>query len=255
MLFAAVFGVFVLAVGIYAWKWSVMPRISLTSPVGGEVWATGSTQRVAWKTENISPGDKISISIQRVPPPPLQTEGQEFDPIVFVNLENTGSVDWTVADMYPEGTYILTVTSYESVPVTNPVSVDSEPFTITHQQPIGGQKDAYGCLVAAGYSWCAARQICIRSWEQYCTDAVATTAVFTCDGGSRITATFYPTDDAYVDLVLSDDRMLSVPHAISASGARYAKADESFVFWNKGDTAFITENSETTFANCVLSTQ
>jgi membrane-bound inhibitor of C-type lysozyme len=28
---------------------------------------------------------------------------------------------------------------------------------------------------------------------------------------------------------------------MSGSGARYANADESFVFWNKGDTAFITE--------------
>jgi hypothetical protein len=40
---------------------------------------------------------------------------------------------------------------------------------------------------------------------------------------------------------------------MSASGARYASADESVVFWNKGNTAFITEggNPENmTFANC-----
>jgi membrane-bound inhibitor of C-type lysozyme len=45
---------------------------------------------------------------------------------------------------------------------------------------------------------------------------------------------------------------MSVPRAMSASGARYANADESFVFWNKGDTAFITEGEETTFKDCVL---
>ena len=47
---------------------------------------------------------------------------------------------------------------------------------------------------------------------------------------------------------------MTVPHAISASGARYAKPDESFVFWNKGDTAFITEgaNSAETYSACVL---
>ena len=30
---------------------------------------------------------------------------------------------------------------------------------------------------------------------------------------------------------------------MSGSGARYANKDESFVFWNKGNTAFITEGA------------
>ncbi len=77
---------------------------------------------------------------------------------------------------------------------------------------------------------------------------------FVCDAGKSIGATFYIGDDKFVDLVLSDGRTLSVPRAVSASGARYANTDETFVFWNKGDTAFITEgeNSKTTFSNCVL---
>jgi membrane-bound inhibitor of C-type lysozyme len=78
------------------------------------------------------------------------------------------------------------------------------------------------------------------------------TVTFACDGSRTITATFYPQNDTHVDLELSDGRKLSVPHAISASGARYANADESFVFWNKGNTAFITENGTTTYANCAL---
>lgn len=118
-------------------------------------------------------------------------------------------------------------------------------------QPIGGQTDAHGCLVGAGYSWCEARQECERSWERYCTATPAKTALFTCDDGKSISATFYPGDDKFVDLVLSDGRKMSVPHAISASGARYANADESFVFWNKGNTAFVTENGTTTFSGCV----
>lgn len=120
---------------------------------------------------------------------------------------------------------------------------------------VGGQKDAHGCLAPAGYSWCDARQECERSWERYCTAATPKVAPFTCDEGKTITATFYPTDDKFVDLVLSDERSLTVPHAISASGARYANADESFVFWNKGDTAFITENGTTTFSGCVTTVQ
>ena len=50
---------------------------------------------------------------------------------------------------------------------------------------------------------------------------------------------------------------MSVPQAMSGSGARYANADESFVFWNKGDDAFITEGDpdKPTFADCVDATK
>jgi membrane-bound inhibitor of C-type lysozyme len=77
---------------------------------------------------------------------------------------------------------------------------------------------------------------------------------FVCDNSKSITATFYTGTDKFVDLSLSDGRILTVPHAISASGARYANSNETFVFWNKGDTAFITEgkDGETTFTNCIL---
>lgn len=118
---------------------------------------------------------------------------------------------------------------------------------------IGGDKDTHGCLTGAGYSWCEEKNKCLRVWEEYCTKASPTTAIFTCSDSKSITATFYPMDDKFVDLILSDDRKLSVPHTMSGSGARYAKSDDSFVFWNKGNTAFITENEKTTFENCVTS--
>jgi len=35
---------------------------------------------------------------------------------------------------------------------------------------IGGDKDDYGCLIAAGYSWCELKQKCLRVWEEPCTD-------------------------------------------------------------------------------------
>jgi membrane-bound inhibitor of C-type lysozyme len=57
-------------------------------------------------------------------------------------------------------------------------------------------------------------------------------------GRKSIEATFYANS---VDLKLSDGRSLKVPQAMSASGARYANKDEIFLFWNKGDTAFVTE--------------
>lgn len=79
-----------------------------------------------------------------------------------------------------------------------------------------------------------------------------TVANFVCRDGSDIIATFSPGKDGFVSLVLSDGRSLKIPQVISASGARYATPDEKFVFWNKGDSAFILENGETTFADCSI---
>ena len=75
-------------------------------------------------------------------------------------------------------------------------------------------------------------------------------ATFSCDAGKTIDASFYKD---HVKLVLSDGRTLTEPQVISGSGARYANKDESLVFWNKGNTAFITEGSPAiqTFSNCI----
>jgi len=40
-----------------------------------------------------------------------------------------------------------------------------------NQPLIGGQKDAHGCLIAAGYSWCESKQKCLRVWEEECYEA------------------------------------------------------------------------------------
>jgi len=75
-------------------------------------------------------------------------------------------------------------------------------------------------------------------------------ARFVCSGGRSIEATFVDGENSHVRLVLSDGRKLTVPQARSASGARYATAGDSFVFWNKGNTAFIEEAGKTTFDGC-----
>ncbi len=73
-------------------------------------------------------------------------------------------------------------------------------------------------------------------------------ATFNCKEDKFITAEF---SKEKVNLVLSDGRNVELPQALSASGARYANANESFVFWNKGDTAFIEENNKMTFTDCL----
>lgn len=81
------------------------------------------------------------------------------------------------------------------------------------------------------------------------TGAVAA-ATFICDKPVHgfISSVFY---QDRVNLILSDGREQVVPRARSADGARYANADESFVFWNKGNGAFITEQGTTTYDGCV----
>jgi len=76
---------------------------------------------------------------------------------------------------------------------------------------------------------------------------VIATAKYFCDNDKTISAIFR---ERSVSLLLSDGRTITLPQAISASGARYANAEESFVFWNKGDTAFIQEEEFYTFENC-----
>merc|ERR1719327_1350411 len=45
-------------------------------------------------------------------------------------------------------------------------------FLNNNKQPIGGQKDDHGCLVAAGYSYCPAFDNCTRSWLMPCPSLV-----------------------------------------------------------------------------------
>lgn len=35
-------------------------------------------------------------------------------------------------------------------------------------QLLGGDKDEHGCIGSAGYSWCEAKQKCLREWEEKC---------------------------------------------------------------------------------------
>jgi membrane-bound inhibitor of C-type lysozyme len=79
-------------------------------------------------------------------------------------------------------------------------------------------------------------------------------AWFTCAEGKSIHAVFYK---RAVHVALSGGPEVFLLQTISASGARYANDDESLVFWNKGDTAFVTEGNEnnSTYKACLIATQ
>jgi membrane-bound inhibitor of C-type lysozyme len=80
------------------------------------------------------------------------------------------------------------------------------------------------------------------------TGSIINSVTFSCSGNKTIHAVFFADK---TELTLSDGRHLLLLQAISASGARYANTDESFVFWTKGNTAFIEESHKTTFKDCM----
>ena len=84
------------------------------------------------------------------------------------------------------------------------------------------------------------------------TSSVVGSAGFFCDGGKSVRAVFM-TEGA--EVTLSDGRTMNLSHAVSADGGRYTNGDESFVFWTKGNGAFVTENGTTTYANCIVANQ
>lgn len=78
---------------------------------------------------------------------------------------------------------------------------------------------------------------------------VVASAKFICNNGKSIEASF--ASDAVTLRFDGRNESYTYPQVISASGARYANEDESFVFWNKGNTAFVEQNGVATYENCI----
>ena len=83
------------------------------------------------------------------------------------------------------------------------------------------------------------------------------TASYLCSEHKSISALYYagetkpapsadmpPVPGGSIALTLSDGRTMTLAQTISADGGRYANADESFVFWDKGNGALVLENNQ-----------
>ena len=73
------------------------------------------------------------------------------------------------------------------------------------------------------------------------------------DGPTRTAPDGRPIPGGRVILTLADGKKLTLPQTLSGSGIRYANEGETFVFWSKGDTAFVEEgaNQTVTYKDCV----
>jgi hypothetical protein len=61
---------------------------------------------------------------------------------------------------------------------TSRSAIKPEEKTDNQQPLLGGDRDEHGCIGSAGYSWCEAKQKCLRIWEEKCE---ATTTDVTAD--------------------------------------------------------------------------
>ena len=57
---------------------SLIQSIRVISPTSGDVVKSGTVQTIQWVSENVPTSNKIAVTIRRIPPPPLQEEGQEL---------------------------------------------------------------------------------------------------------------------------------------------------------------------------------
>jgi len=77
-------------------------------------------------------------------------------------------------------------------------------------------------------------------------------ANFTCNDNKSLEVAFYNEGDfPSANLVMSDGTSVLLYQVESASGARYANSDESIVFFNSGNEAFVEENGEMSYEDCV----
>ncbi|HOI60163.1 MAG TPA: MliC family protein [Candidatus Pacearchaeota archaeon] len=110
----------------------------------------------------------------------------------------------------------------------------------------------FGIAFYLGQLWGSANAILEQSplaEQQSLNNNVINSATFVCDEDKYINAIFFSNK---VELSLSDGRNLILSQAISASGARYANENETIIFWNKGDSAFIEENAIHSYNNCFV---
>ena len=120
-------------------------------------------------------------------------------------------------------------------------------------------------LICAGLLWFANKKE-NKIFSTSPSPSLTAQATYICNGNKTIEAAFYkgetkpvkpgepPIPTGSVKIVLSDGRNFDLPQTISADGGRYANSDESFVFWSKGDSAIVLENSvEKNYVGCVVS--
>lgn len=75
---------------------------------------------------------------------------------------------------------------------------------------------------------------------------------YACAEGKDLRARIELKPGNQAEVFLPDNSKLLLTQATSGSGVRYVNKGESFVFWTKGDTAFVDEGGVISFKDCVI---
>ncbi len=86
---------------------------------------------------------------------------------------------------------------------------------------VGGDRDAHGCIGSAGYTWCATKNKCLRTWEESCSPVSTNLSASPTAGPAPLTVTFTaqvnPTNDnlvadaGYYKIVFGDGAEYTFP--------------------------------------------
>ncbi len=106
-------------------------------------------------------------------------------------------------------------------------------------------------VLVAGAAWAQAA-VPVATVQYGCAQGKSLTAEYF-DGPLRTAPDGRPIPGGRVVVTLADGKKLTLPQTMSGSGIRYANEGETFVFWSKGDTAFVEEGPRqtVTYENCV----
>lgn len=64
---------------------------------------------------------------------------------------------------------ILLIAALVVLPVSGVAPLNTTVAATTTAMMPGSDRDSHGCIGSAGYTWCEAKQKCLRTWEEPCT--------------------------------------------------------------------------------------
>lgn len=92
-----------------------------------------------------------------------------------LETKNRGDFEMSLAEgiKEPRAGLIIAATSVDVTKKSARLIVSRE-YQSSDQIPMpGSDRDAHGCIGSAGYTWCDAKQKCLRTWEENCVGAPA----------------------------------------------------------------------------------
>lgn len=72
---------------------------------------------------------------------------------------------------------LLVVSVFATIALLNASKTTDEAVPTAQEQLLGGDRDEHGCIPSAGYSWCEAKQKCLKVWEEPCVSSDQTDEV------------------------------------------------------------------------------